>query len=106
MTLTLRQIFALYDQGDPLAQEAVARLSRYVGIGLANVTTILVPDVIAIGGGLMSRADAFLPAAEAYVRSTCGEVPADNTRICAASLGESSGLAGAAAVWLSSRAAA
>ncbi len=98
-----QEIFALYDQGDPLAREALARLSRYVGIGLANITTMLVPDVIALGGGLTARADAFLPAAEKHFRSTCGEVPEHNTRVELAQLRNTLGLAGAAAVWLLSR---
>lgn len=98
-----REIFGLFDCGEPLAQEAVARLSRYVGIGLANLTTLLVPDVIALGGGLTARADVFLPAAERLFRSTCGEVPAQDTEICLAHLHENIGLAGAAAAWLTAQ---
>lgn len=95
-----RDIFTLFDQGDSLAQEAIARLSHYIGIGLANLTTILVPDVIALGGGLTERADAFLPAAEKGFRSICGEVPAYDTAVRLAHLRKHVGLAGAGAVWL------
>ena len=95
-----KEIFALYDNGDTLAQAAVTRLSRYVGIGLANIVTMFVPDVIALGGGLTARADVFLPAAEQHFRRTCGEVPAQDTAIKLAFFRKHVGLAGAAAAWL------
>ena len=96
-----RDIFALARADDALAQAAVARLSRYVGIGLANLITMLVPDVIALGGGLTLCSDAFLPAAMAYMTATCREVPVQDTMVCVAALREQVGLAGAAAVWCS-----
>ena len=95
-----RDVFTLFDRGDALAQQAVQRFTRYVGIGLANLTTMLVPDLIALGGGLTARADTFLPEAERYFRSVCAEVPAHETRVQLAHLRHNTGLAGAAAAWL------
>ena len=102
-TLDARNIFDLHIAGDLLAQKTVERLSYYVGIGLANLTTILVPDVIALGGGLTRRSDLFLDQAVVKFRSICGEVPAAQTEVRTATLRENLDLAGAASVWLQMR---
>jgi len=101
-TLDARTIFDLYDSGDALAKQTVERLSYYVGIGLANLTTILVPDVIALGGGLTRGSALFLDRAVQIFRQRCGEVPAEKTVVRTAVLEENLDLAGAAAVWLRS----
>jgi glucokinase len=101
-TLSARAIFELYTAGDRVAEEAVDRLSYYVGIGIANLTTILVPDVIAIGGGLTRGSALFLDRAVRIFRERCGEVPAERTVVRTAVLEENLDLAGAAAVWLQS----
>ncbi len=45
--------------GDPLAEEAVQRLAKYLGWAIANICGIIDPSIIAIGGGL-SYAGEFL----------------------------------------------
>ena len=98
--LGAKQIFDLYRQGDALAARAVERLSTYVGIGLANLTTILVPGTIALGGGLLQSSDVFLSSAIDVFRSRCLEVPAHKTIVRPAMLRNDVGLLGAAAVWM------
>jgi glucokinase len=97
---TAETVFALYSARDPLAEQTMARLAHYVGLGLANMTTILVPDVIAIGGGIGMRGGAFLSRAEQVVRRTCGEVPNTRVAIQTALLEKNLDLAGGAAAWL------
>ncbi|MFZ5949265.1 MAG: ROK family protein [Candidatus Rifleibacteriota bacterium] len=41
-------------QGDEVALEAILRVGRYLGIALANVHTMLNPQVILLGGGMMA----------------------------------------------------
>jgi len=101
-SLDARTIFELYGSGDAIAEKAVERLIYYVGIGLANLTTILVPDVIALGGGLTRGSALFLDRAVQVFRSRCGEVPAERTLVRTAVLEENLDLAGAAAVWFQS----
>jgi glucokinase len=101
-TLDARTIFELYRSGDAVAEKTVERLSYFVGIGLANLTTILVPDVIAVGGGLTRGSTLFLDRAVQICRATCGEVPAERTLVRTAILEENLDLAGAAAVWFHS----
>lgn len=97
--LTARRICELARQGDPLAVEAVRREAYYLGLGLANLVTIFCPETIALGGGMMRSADLLLPKALDVVRKICTQVPAENTRIVLAGLGEETGLLGAGCVW-------
>jgi glucokinase len=95
-------VFALFAEGDPVARQTIDRLTHYIGLGLANLTTILVPDVIALGGGIMRGSPCFLESAIQKFRGICGEVPAENTVVVAASLRHDLDLAGAAAVYVRS----
>ncbi len=58
--LTAEQICALAKQGEALALRAVERQGYYLGLGLANLVTLFIPGVIALGGGVMKSADLFL----------------------------------------------
>jgi glucokinase len=42
--------------GDPAALEGFARVGRYLGIGIANMVTLIAPDRVVIGGGLAAAA--------------------------------------------------
>lgn len=97
--LDARQIAARAVQGDPLTLEAVEREGRYLGIGLANLVTLFVPDVIALGGGMMGSWHLFKTQVRETIRKSCGLVPYENTQLRLASLGAQTGLAGAAQVW-------
>ncbi len=86
--------------GHTRAQEVVAREGKYLGIGLANLVTLFVPDVIALGGGVMKSRHLFWDQIEASIRKMCGYVPYEKVRILPAELGYQAGLVGAACVWL------
>lgn len=45
--------------GDEVALEAIARVGKYLGIALANLHTMLNPEVILLGGGMMALKDYF-----------------------------------------------
>ena len=42
------------ENGDELALEAIVRVGKYLGIALANVHTLINPEVILLGGGMMA----------------------------------------------------
>ena len=46
---TLEDIYASYEDGDPLASFALNRSARYLAYGLAGLTFVLDPDVIVLG---------------------------------------------------------
>ena len=97
--LTAKRICELARQGDDWAQRAVKREARYLGLGLANLVTLFVPDVIVLGGSVMKSVDLFLDEIRNVIASSCRFVPYDKTELVLASLGEDTNLIGAARVW-------
>ena len=85
--------------GDTLAQEAVLREGYYLGVGLANLISAFVPEVIVLGGGVMQSWLLFEAQVQAVIRQNCGLVPWQRTELRPAVLGARTGLAGAARVW-------
>lgn len=99
-TFDARSICAAAERGEPLAQATVAREAHYLGLGLANLVTLFVPDVIALGGGLMRSRHLFWEPILETIRATCGLVPSAKVRLVPAALGPDAALIGAARVWL------
>jgi glucokinase len=98
---TTEEICRLAEQGEPLALKAMDRLGYYLGLGLVNLITSFTPDTIVLGGGVMKSSSLFLPRARDIIRELCTQVPAENTTITLAALGNDTGLAGAAQAWVS-----
>jgi glucokinase len=88
------------DQGDTAARLAVELEAYYLGLGFANLVTLFVPDVIAVGGGVMHSRHLFWDTILQTIRENCGLVPFEKTRLVPAKLGADAGLAGAAHVWI------
>jgi glucokinase len=86
--------------GDEAALAAVAHEGEYLGIGLANLITLFLPDVIALGGGVMNSYPLFIDRIWDKVRETCGLVPHQQVRILPAECGPLTGLMGAGRVWI------
>lgn len=97
--VSAREICQRAAAGEPLAREAVERESGYLGLGLANLVTIFIPDVIVLGGGVMESWPMFEARVRQIIRETCGLVPHERTALKRASLGAATGLSGAARVW-------
>jgi glucokinase len=93
------QICQAAQAGQPLAQAAVQREARYLGLGLANLVTLFTPEVIALGGGMMQSLPLFLPTIQNTIRTSCGLVTHENVSVVPAALGSRTGLIGAAKVW-------
>jgi glucokinase len=98
--LSAREICGLAEQGDPLAQKAVQREADYLGLGLANLVTMFVPDVIALGGGVIKSWPLFKERVHQVVLQNTRMVPAEKVRILPARLGGDAALLGAAQAWL------
>jgi len=97
--LTAKQICQLAQQGDDLARRAVEREGYYLGLGLANLINLFVPDAIVLGGSVMKSAALFLDGIRKVISQGCRFVPFEKTELALASLGEHANLVGAASVW-------
>ena len=52
------------ENGDKLAIEAIERVGKYLGLALANVHTMINPEIILLGGGMMALKKYFMPVLE------------------------------------------
>jgi len=97
--LSAIQICQLARRGEELAIRAVEREAYYLGLGVANLINLFVPDVIVLGGSVMKSAALFLDGIRKVIRQGCRFVPYEKTELALASLGEDANLIGAARVW-------
>ena len=97
--LTGRKVAAAAESGDPVAQQAVTEMARWLGLGLAMVCDIFEPDLIVLSGGVGASSRLFLDdARETYNKSVTGGEYRRKARIRATELGEFAGLLGASAL--------
>jgi glucokinase len=94
-----KEVFQLAKEGDALAREAVAREAYYLGLGLANLITLFVPEMIVLGGSVMKSGPLFLDDVRRVIARGCRFVPFEKTELSLASLGGDANLIGAARVW-------
>jgi glucokinase len=94
-----REVCEAARSGNTKALAAIEQEGLYLGLGVANLVTLFMPDVIALGGGVMQSRDLFWERILSIIRASCGLVPFEKTRLIPAALGVDVGLVGAAQVW-------
>jgi len=82
--------------GDAAAMRVVEHVARYLGMGIANLVSMLNPRMVVLGGGLMQAADLFLDTIGRTMAEWAQPVAARQVRIEVTRLGEDAGLFGAA----------
>jgi len=98
--LTGPAVTKLAMEGHPGALAAVAELSRWLGVGLINLTDIFDPEMIVIGGGVSELGELLLGPARELVRRHAIPPGRDRVQIVVAQLGNEAGLVGGAlAAW-------
>lgn len=90
------EVVAAARNGDPSALAAVEDSALYLGLGIANLVSVLNPKMIVLGGGLMQAGDLFLPIIRRVMPVWAQPVSARQVRIELTQLGEDAGLLGAA----------
>jgi glucokinase len=81
---------------DPLASEIVAVAVSYLAMGIANIVSILNPEMVILGGGLFQAGDVLLRPIKKEFKVWAQPLAARQVRIELSSLGENTGLYGAA----------
>ncbi|MGZ5439758.1 MAG: ROK family protein, partial [Candidatus Aminicenantales bacterium] len=76
------------------AMEVVADVVTYLAMGIANIVSILNPEVVVLGGGLFQAADLFLPPVRREFKRWAQPLAARSVRIEPSALGEDAGLYG------------
>ena len=82
--------------GNPQAIEGLARIGRYLGIGIANAVTVISPDRVVIGGGIAAAGDLLLDPIRAELRLRVQTTSLDAVTVVPAELGTWAGAIGAA----------
>jgi glucokinase len=85
-------------EGDAAACAAVAKVARWLGVGMANFANIFNPDIIVVGGGLSNLGDLLLAPATEVMRQMAISPNGEAARVKAAELGNTAGVVGAALV--------
>ena len=98
--LSARDVMARAQNGDADARAVVEQTAYYLGVGLGNLITILAPDVIVLGGGVMQRFEMFYPTMRATITKNVTLVPSAQVKIVRAALGQNAGVIGAAKAFL------
>ena len=90
------QVVSAARRGDVAAIQAIDGAARYLGMGIANIISLLNPEMVVLGGGLMQAADLFLGSIKRVMTRCAQPVAARQVRIEVSQLGEDAGLLGAA----------
>jgi len=87
--------------GEPAALAIMQKAARDFSLGIVNIISFFVPDVLVLSGGVMKSADLFLPTLEQALKTPNPMVPFDRVKIMPAQLGYYAGLYGGAYMILS-----
>jgi glucokinase len=94
--LTAEKVYDAGRKGDELALSVFKRAGKYLGIGLANLISVIDPEIIVVSGGVVNGWD--LLAEEMYqeVSERAFRATAHQVKIAPAECGDNAGLLGAA----------
>lgn len=84
--------------GDTAVAAAIQRSAEWLGIGAANLVTVLHPDLILLGGGVAELGDLLLTPVRETIRRRVGMFPTTDVRVERSALGDKAGLMGGIAL--------
>jgi len=94
--ITAETVFRAAAAGDALAEEILDRVAETMAMGIANIVSILNPEIVVLGGGLFQSDLRLLEPVRARVARWAQPLAAAAVRIEPSGLGEDAGLYGAA----------
>jgi len=98
--ITPEIILQAAEAGDQVARDILARAGAALGVGVANLVTVLSPDCVILGGSVARLGEWLFGPVRAAVRERCRAIPVEQVRIVPAALGGDAGSIGAA-IWAS-----
>jgi glucokinase len=84
--------------GDSSVREAIVRAARYLGIGVANIITVLNPELVVVGGDVAGVGPLLIETVRREVRERVRLFPAEKVRIETSALEDKAGLWGGIAL--------
>ncbi|MDH4258579.1 MAG: ROK family protein [Candidatus Aminicenantes bacterium] len=93
--ITAQDVFEAAQKKDPLSEKIIRATIEYLGMGIANIVSILNPQIVVLGGGLFQSARRLLNPVRKEVEKWAQPLSAQKVRIELTHLGEDAGLYGA-----------
>jgi len=94
--LTPTHLFSAAKQKDAYALEVVEEFAGWVGLGIANIISLINPEMVILGGGIGTQCDFLLPRIRQVVERWAQPISAGSAVITVSRLGADAGLLGAA----------
>ena len=91
-----KQIFEASQKGYPPAQKVTEQVAAWLGIGIANVISILNPEIIILGGSVGKSCGFLLPDIQRICKKLSQPISGSQVQISISDLGTNAGLLGAA----------
>jgi glucokinase len=95
-TATAEEAVRAAQAGDARARAGLADIGRYLGIGIANMITVVSPDRIVLGGGVAGAGDLLFDPIRAEIARRVKTTAVDQVALVPAELGTWAGAIGAA----------
>lgn len=86
--ITAHEIASAARQGDRLAQDIFKQCGRLLGFGIANIVSLVDPQVVILGGGMASAADLYLESLKTAMLERAQPLAAKQVRIVVSKLGD------------------
>jgi glucokinase len=98
--ITTHDVAAAARHGDVLAVDIFNRAGRFLGFAVANLVSLLDPEIIVLGGGMASVADLYLNALQKAMLERAQPIASQKVKIVVSKLAETVNLLGCARmVW-------
>ncbi len=94
--LTAHDVFAAYDNHDPLAEKVLQQSIEFWGMAVANLVSLFNPEMIVFGGGVFGPAAQFLDRIKQEAAKWAQPISFPQVTLTVSSLGGDAGLYGAA----------
>src|SRR5690348_16370154 len=92
--LSAADIFAAYEQADPVAERVIENAIELWGMAAANLVSLFNPELIVFGGGVFGPAVKFLDRIRAEARRWAQPIAIEEARFVASALGSDAQLYG------------
>lgn len=96
--VTSKDVFVAAAEGDSFADSVVEKVSSYLGLATANISNILNPSTVVIGGGVSAAGEFLRSRVEKYFMQYAFPTVRKSTVIKIAELGNDAGILGAASL--------
>lgn len=94
--ITAKDVFEAAKKGDSLALQIAADEAELLGMGIANIVSIVNPEIVVLGGSVGSNSAFLLPQIKSIVERYAQPISSQSVKIVTSTLGTDAALFGAA----------